>query len=469
MATIYVDSNAGGAADGTSWTDAYTTLQAGMDAWTTGDVIWMAHNHSESGSGAISLAYDTNSEETNPMVVYRVNSGTDAYDPVDPSSPGTANINRTGSGTITIGNTNVDSACTFYGVYFKAANGTITTNNATQTTTRFFDCGLETTGSSAYLQINNQHAHTEFNMGFIKLGGAMCWHLHGYVRYRGVQFQGTSSTSFGLFYSATTRFSGAEVWGCDFSGISNWSSALGLVDSTAANNPSKWSFNHCTLDANMTIKDGAYKQVNVVEINNCDHVNGTSRGYTHRKELHQISGSVLTDYDVYRTSGFAAEFEGGTTNLARRMEPNTACIEGSPLRGIPIMSYIDATGSTTFTVEFLLQITGGATAPTALNDQELWLEIYYLDTADDAGWQLETTRSGTAGQYTDDPDAGGATNHTDTNDEANWTGEESSNTLTYSLSKTLTVNNKGLFMVVPVLEANETNLEVIYDPKVTIS
>lgn len=38
-ATIYVKSDAGGAANGTSWTDAYTTIQAAVTAVSTGDVI----------------------------------------------------------------------------------------------------------------------------------------------------------------------------------------------------------------------------------------------------------------------------------------------------------------------------------------------------------------------------------------------------------------------------------------------
>jgi predicted outer membrane repeat protein len=40
--TIFVDADAGGANNGTSWTDAYTDLQPALDAATSGDQIWVA-------------------------------------------------------------------------------------------------------------------------------------------------------------------------------------------------------------------------------------------------------------------------------------------------------------------------------------------------------------------------------------------------------------------------------------------
>ena len=57
MATVYVDSNAGGAADGTSWTDAFLTLAAALsDAGTTaGSRVWVAENHAETQASIMTL------------------------------------------------------------------------------------------------------------------------------------------------------------------------------------------------------------------------------------------------------------------------------------------------------------------------------------------------------------------------------------------------------------------------------
>ena len=73
MAIVYVDSNASGAANGTSWTDAYATLTAAYTAETTdGTEFWVASNHSES---AASFTYTIAAYCSTTSV----NSSTDAY------------------------------------------------------------------------------------------------------------------------------------------------------------------------------------------------------------------------------------------------------------------------------------------------------------------------------------------------------------------------------------------------------
>jgi len=39
---IYVDANAGGGGDGSSWVNAYTNLQSALDVAITGNSIWVA-------------------------------------------------------------------------------------------------------------------------------------------------------------------------------------------------------------------------------------------------------------------------------------------------------------------------------------------------------------------------------------------------------------------------------------------
>ena len=77
MATIYVDSSAVGGGTGADWTNAYTTLQVALTAWTTSDVIWVAHNHSETLTQDFTAG---NSSATNVCPIFSLYSGTDTYE-----------------------------------------------------------------------------------------------------------------------------------------------------------------------------------------------------------------------------------------------------------------------------------------------------------------------------------------------------------------------------------------------------
>jgi hypothetical protein len=78
MAVYYVDSNASGANDGTSWTDAFSDLATCLNdvgiTWADHDEIWVASNHSHTQNGNISYSFPG-------VILYivSVNSSTDAY------------------------------------------------------------------------------------------------------------------------------------------------------------------------------------------------------------------------------------------------------------------------------------------------------------------------------------------------------------------------------------------------------
>ena len=61
MTDYYVDPDASGANDGSSWTDAWTTIQSAFDAASAGDTVYCAHGTGDDETPANTIDIDTNS------------------------------------------------------------------------------------------------------------------------------------------------------------------------------------------------------------------------------------------------------------------------------------------------------------------------------------------------------------------------------------------------------------------------
>ena len=77
MATYYVDSNATGLNDGSSWTDAWTSLGSSLSV-AAGDTVLIASNHSEVSS--VTQYYHYNSTLSSPIRVISTNKTSGAYE-----------------------------------------------------------------------------------------------------------------------------------------------------------------------------------------------------------------------------------------------------------------------------------------------------------------------------------------------------------------------------------------------------
>ena len=56
MASYYVWSGAVGAANGTSWANAYTTLAAAISGKATSDIFYIANDHNETTAGTVTIS-----------------------------------------------------------------------------------------------------------------------------------------------------------------------------------------------------------------------------------------------------------------------------------------------------------------------------------------------------------------------------------------------------------------------------
>src|SRR5690242_12430843 len=98
MAHVYVDSNATGAGTGADWANAYTTLAAALTAKAAGDNFWVAHNHAETQTSAMTLT--SPGTAANPCTVACVNKA-GSVPPVSADLRTTATISTTGANAIT--------------------------------------------------------------------------------------------------------------------------------------------------------------------------------------------------------------------------------------------------------------------------------------------------------------------------------------------------------------------------------
>ena len=162
-------------------------------------------------------------------------------------------------------------------------------------------------------------------------------------------------------------------------------------------------------------------------------------------------GETLSSSAIYRTGGATVEADP----CAWLITTSAACSEGSP-HNIPwIYGTVGATGSKTFDV-YITNDTADFT------DADVWLEVEYLATADEAQTVLASdhraTITTTAAAQTDDTTS-------------SWNGTGPSFTYKQKLSVTATVNETGMYRArVCVGLASIASSRYFYiDPKVTVS
>ena len=362
MAKIYVDSNAVGANDGSSWANAYTTLQAGLTNWTTSDIIWIAHDSAESSGSSVTLTCPVDTELL-PVPIYRVNSGTDLYDPPPFDLTDTAQITTTSSA--------AQIRFTFhtkmYGIRFDGGGNF---NNSGDYQIYLEDCDIEIGGGST---------------GGITVypGGSI--YKNCYIRRTTtgvVQFATGTNGRVLKFISCTLNFLGVISSGLIAGGgtfpaninfidcnLSALPSATVLVDTSTLSsggsfNDQNVTFNNCKLPSSYVIGDGTMDapRANVLLIG-CS----TNGATTYINRHLTYAGELDTSITVYRGAGYIEK--DGDINLSMELTPASNCEPFADIFTSNIAGIVDATGSKTFTIECIENFT------TALTEQEFWLKL----------------------------------------------------------------------------------------------
>jgi hypothetical protein len=424
MAIVYVWSGATGAANGTSWTDAYTTLGAAGSP-SDGTDVYIADDHNESISA--NTTYGSSSLKNNPVRIWSVDRTDDSYSPA-------ASVQLDFSGGAY--DVTLNSSWEWHGVFIKIGDDL---KVETSRSRWFYDCTFELTSalgvvSSGALLMRGGTLNFSDGVsgGYINASG----NLH---RLHGVTITGKARST-GLL-----RVKSAEYVGCDLTGLSGDS----LYDPDASAGDGRVELHACKLPSSITMAtSGWIGTEQTLELIGCDE-DGASFGKRYRSEVHRYGGVMTVDTAIYRDAGWSDE--DGDTSLSHKITPNSVCTKYATAHGIPLMAYVGSTGSKTFTVHLVEDFT------TALTDQDAWMEVRYLGTADSTKWELVSSRPA-------DLLAAGTTLATTT--EA-WTG--ASGKTKAKLTKTVTVNETGMYQIRVYLGKYESGKALWCCPQVEVS
>lgn len=236
----------------------------------------------------------------------------------------------------------------------------------------------------------------------------------------------------------------ASFIGCDFS---SFATAIDLTSGANSQIPAAdITFDGCKFPASWTGTPftGTGQNNLTVEAINC----GTS-DHPSMYLVETEYGLVTSSTAIYRSSGGSVESESTGFNVVT----TSRCKPWSPFKEIDLHGTVDA-GSKTFDV----YITND---DADLDTNDIWLELYYLDTLNSLPMALETTY---------DPVADDATTHTD-DTTSTWNGTGPSFTFKQKLSITATIGEACRYVLkVVVGKQSVASGDYLYiDPLVTVS
>jgi hypothetical protein len=224
----------------------------------------------------------------------------------------------------------------------------------------------------------------------------------------------------GTVYSAVGNATDAVFDGCDFSGFTNATACE--VMNAGSPQGSSIQFVNCKMVPSWvpfsTFTAGRYS--GRVEFFNCGDADAPTYMYA-RDGI----GDALASAIIYRTSGAAVEGDACSWLITTTAN----CAEGAPFYTPWIYGTVNSTGSKTFDC-YITNDTADFT------DAQVWLEVEYLATADEAQWSLATdqraTITTTAVAQTDDTTS-------------TWNGTGPAFTYKQKLSVTATVGETGQY------------------------
>lgn len=351
MATIYVDSAAGGANNGTSWADAYTSIASTTGA-AAGDTVLIDDGHSQTGAlGTLNFASST---LANPVRILCVDKADDSL------STGAALTNNSGVASL-------QGHIVGHGlVVTQSANAFLQLALGTESFQKFSSCQFVHTGSSSVILASGLRSLAFYTDCTIDFSGgtsagatAQAAGAASLARLVGGVVKARSAGHTTLFFGGT---SGAVV---ELEGVDIQNTVTNLYSNSGG--AGRFAARRCTVPSftNLMVANSTLAQaLNYGMLEGCKSgtISAPALGLTW---LENRCGTVKSDLTRYRTGG-ADDGEQANPH-SWSMASNANCLEQvSWLESPPIAVWVEA-GSQTIT----LYLASGAT----LQDDEFWIDV----------------------------------------------------------------------------------------------
>lgn len=369
MAHVYIDSNAGGAATGADWANAYTTLAAALSAKAAGDQFWVAHDHNATQGSAKTLT--SPGTEAAPCTVMCVNkAGT--VPPVAADLRTTAVEETTGAFGITI-----NAGHTFYyGIIFNNGSGATGANFTTSGSGgtghhRFKNCALNIVSTAAgnrivvgagAVDVTALFEDCSFSFGNVSQRIQV---LQSTVKISGGSIAATGSVITAVAEASASRNGTLLLEDVDMTNLVGSSTIL-PTSATLIN----------VVVKNCKVGSGFIKDITTPKRGTrLTLLNVSSADVNYEQSKYQFEGNHETSLIVKRTGGFS----DGTTGLSAKFTTGSGASIFWPFTGLPIAAWHDSEGANiTVTVEGVGDPRHFSALPT---NAEFWLDLDYFGTA----------------------------------------------------------------------------------------
>lgn len=350
---FYVDSAAGGANNGTSWTDAWTSIDSALTTVAAGEIIYIDDGHSENLAAV--KAWTIVATAGNPYQILCV-------DKADDSLSSGAVIQSTGSGSYTLV---FGGSVYMYGLNIQAgawirldANeaGKVTVENCT------LRMGVNNAGGVLTAGYTNEASHIDLIDTTVHLDGTGSYVTYINLRWRG----GTLITDATIDYVFNQAGDGGSlhVTGVDLSAHSN--NLVSIPASSRVIGPIL--IECCKVSAGSTIADATPLGIGSVwRMHHCD--DGTDADPSYKMEERSYFGIVKVDTARYRTGGASDGVRSNPVSL--EIASNASCKElYAFVESPPVCAWTAGDGSTSYT--YKIYFASDAT----IQDDEAWMEIF---------------------------------------------------------------------------------------------